>query len=293
MSKTLARARATGASLPLAPQPPELICRTDNLGALRAAVHQGANQIRLVWHPGPSAGEAAQHHLFQLISLKKALQYARQQGCEVGVEVDARFPLHRDALRQLRDVFAAGIKNLCLSDQALALYLRLHHPEVRIGLLLDDTHLHRRTLALLRAQLGISRVVLPRTFSLAQLEALQGAAALQLEVQVYGAGCGIITGRRAAALEAGEILTHGREDQRCADGRGASNDSCFAATDGTGQAALLLLPELCRSGVSALIVETGTCPASRVAPLIRAWREAIDRERTRSFAAQTCAPIDG
>lgn len=276
MSKTLARINFMGSTSEPAPQSVELICRTDSLAALRAAVDQGTNSVRLAYLSAPRAPEMINHR-FRHAGLKKAVQYAMDRGCQVSLEIDGTNALNDRVLAMLKTAFDCGISDVCVADQTLALYLRLHHPRTTLRLIAGEGQLSRRALTLLRARLGISRVVLPRVFSLAQLATLRGAAGIALEVHACGGGCAIIAGKqdRIRPHPASEMLA---SDQACGSDASASNDSNFTGSGYDSTVPLGLLSDLRLAGARALIVETpGRSPAG-VAQLTRTWREAIDRQ---------------
>lgn len=228
MSKTLARINSMGSTLQPAPHSVELVCRTDSLAALRAAVDQGSNSVRLAYRSDSRAQEAINHR-FRHAGLKKAVQYAMDRGCQVSLEIDGATALNDRVLAMLKTAFDCGISDVCVADQTLALYMRLHHPGTTLRLIAGEGQMSRRALALLRASLGISRVVLPRVFSLAQLAALHGAAGIALEVHACGGGCAIIAGKhgRRRPRPASEIPG---SDLACGSDASASNDSSFAGS---------------------------------------------------------------
>lgn len=253
----------------------ELTCRTDSLAALRAAVDHGANSIRLKCRPRGQQGVG--QHEFQRAGLRKAVHYALESGCTVSIEVD---PSDGDgeAMRSLLwRAFDSGIRDISLASPALALYLRTHHPHIGIRFMLDEDGVSRRGIELLRRQLGVTRIVLPRVTTLRQVQLLGPTRGIELELQVHGPGCALVSGCQRTLHSCSPAGTGGYE--LCGDSEGACNDSSFPGTPSNDLASLALLPDIHQAGVRGLIIEAPTRSPARMAQLAALWRDEIDAHR--------------
>ncbi|HVL74974.1 MAG TPA: U32 family peptidase [Noviherbaspirillum sp.] len=206
----------------------ELIVRAESHSALRVAVEHGADTIRLACRTRSSVGAATRHGLHRA-GMKKVVQLARRHGCAVGLDLDAP-DLEQSAVGALLHSLDYGIDSVCVTSPALALYLRMNHPAIRVSLQVSDAALDKRALTLLRLRLGIERIVLPRVVSLVQLRQAAQVHGLHLELFGYGAGCALVAGRResagASVVAAAHTATEGLLG-RCSTGLVASNDSGF------------------------------------------------------------------
>jgi len=277
MSKVFARIDGV-TSLPGLTRGIELICRTDSLAALRAAVDHGADSVRLKWRVRNEPSGMGQP-AFQRAGLRKAVQYARSHGCAICLELSPGYATPASIRPLLVHALEAGIDEISLSCAALALYLRIHHPSIGIRFVADDSHLSRRALAMLRVQLGITRVTLPPVVSLAHLAELSRTPGIELEVQGCGTGSAIVRGAQPEihGITSAPAREECKEIGPCSDGSPACNDSAFLAETGPDPLrALALIPELARAGARAVLVETSGRSPARMAQLASTWREALD-----------------
>lgn len=254
---------------PLRPQRPplELICRTDSLAALRAAVDHGADSIRLRWR---KEGPRVDSHVFQRVGLRKAVEYALAQECSVCLELEPQDELATPHSILAR-AFDSGISDVSLTSVALALYLRARHPDVEIRMHADDAALSARALSLLKLRVGLTRIILPRVVSLAQIHALGRIPGMSLEVHGWGAGCAIQTGRVTRGMASAS------QANAPVGGDPACNDSNFESSEFDRLMPLDLLAELHQCGVHGVIVEACSRSPGKMASLAGTWREAIDR----------------
>jgi hypothetical protein len=277
MSKALAAPNATSAPIAhptrLLPSPLELTCRSDSFVVLRAAAQHGAHALRLVCRL-PRSG-ALQRSDLQCARLDKTVRLASNSGCAFSAEI--LDPWQREQLtpaaRQLiARAVEDGVHDLVVSSVAMWLYLRVQFPFIRVRLVLRE-ECDNRGLLLLRRQLGIKRVVLPRVTSLHQLEDL--ARVPGMEFEIYGSApesAFLWAPRRMPVKADGNAVVL----DACGDGKPASNESSFGfAYDQTREIAGLL-PSLQALGVRTLLVETtGRCAAESTALATR-WRRMLD-----------------
>lgn len=282
MCKVSARVDGS-ASLPGLTQGIELICRTDSLAALRAAVDHGADSVRLRWRMRNEPSGVGQP-VFQRAGLRKAVHYARDHGCSVCLEISPGYTTPASVRPLLEHALEAGIDEFSLSCTTLALYLRTHYPALGLRFVTHDSHLSRRALSILRVQLGITRVMLPPVVSLAHLFDLSQTPGVELEVQGWGGGSAVVLADRLG--KPGDIRWSGGGTWGnvglCSDGSPASNDSAFLAHASPDPSlALALIPELARAGMRGVLIETTNRSPARMAHLTTTWRAALD-DQTRA-----------
>ena len=268
---SMAYACKAAASASHLPRQLRLVCRTDSLSALRSAVDHGANSIRLIWRTRDQPNRG--HPEFQRAGLRRAVQYARRHNCNVSLEVSPAC-IAPDAMGALLTrALDAGIHEIVLSSQKLALYLRVHHPALELQLIADESLSNRRALTLLRVQLGIPRVTVPPGLSLALLRELSDIPGMEIEVPVIFPGYAFATGidnRKPAAMSPADAVS-------CSDGTPACNDSVFQGLPVDPLEALPHLHLLAATGAFGLLVETAGHSPARVAQLTGSWRSALDR----------------
>lgn len=263
----------------------DLTCHVESAGALHAAVDNGADCIHLGYSPR-SGTYGFGPHAFQRSLVKKGIRYALSQGSRICLNLnDLDFfhgPEHRRWMN-LDRVLDYGIDEATLSSPALILYLRVHHPHIRIRFMASDRHLDQHALVLAKIQLGVERVVLPRVFSLAHLHQL-ASTGLELDMFASGIACSVITARACDARP--PVIQHGlsieKEPAGCACGdASASNDNGYARDLYDAERMLSLLPKLNQAGIRGLILETQGPEAAQMAELTRTWRNAINASNPR------------
>lgn len=261
----------------------ELVCLVDSVAALRAAVDNGADCVRLEYRDTPPAhciaGMAVDNG-----SLAKGIQYAHDRRCKALLELDADSdPVNWERLRDIIHCAAqSGVDALILSDPALMLYAATRYPDLRLHYAASEAAANSGAINFLQKQFGVSRVVLPRIMSLAQVRQLSKNTTVELEVFGFGRLCTIVEGRDTASFG----LPVGTEDRNastsdglescCGGNEDASNDSCYAIQHRPDINTLGLLPQLTATGVRAIKVEAPDYEPALLARLTRVWREAID-----------------
>lgn len=273
-----AQVRTSSSEITLFPILPsiELICRVDSMAALRAAVDHGADCARLICRIGKKPGPFVNRD-FENATMKRGIHYAHQRGCRVCLELDYALPDVADA-SDLRAILSnaanCGVSAVCLSAPELVLYMRVHHPGVRVHFITGDAGLELRSIALGKSRLGYHRLTLPRVISMAQLEALTGLHDIELELICSGRHRTVVASKQSVGtrrvLENEQLI-------RCADGQIACNDACYAEAGTDLERTLTLLPRLKALGVRGLIVEAPYQASMRMAQLTSLWREAIDQ----------------
>ena len=208
----------------------------------------------------------------------------------------------------------AGVDAIILADPGLMAYARQTHPALRLHLSVQGSATSYDAINFYHRHFGVSRAVLPRVLSLAQVEQLAANTPVEIEVFGFGGLCVMVEGRCAlSAYATGESPNcqgacspgkHVRWEQtpkgmetrlngilidRFADGERAgyptlckgrfdvNGETYYAIEEPTSLNTLELLPELARIGVSAIKIEGRQRSPAYVAQVTRVWRAAIDR----------------
>ena len=293
---------------------PELVCPAGSLPALKAAVDNGANCVYLGFRDATNARNFAGLN-FDDKAIEQGIDYARRKGCKVLVALNTypqadSWPLWRDAARRAAD---AGVHALICADPALMAWVAQHHPALRLHLSVQGSATNFEAINFYHRHFGISRAVLPRVLSMAQVRQLIANTAVEIEVFGFGSLCVMVEGRCALSSYAtGESPnTHGVCSpakavrwvssaqgldarlngvliDRYADGENAGyptlckgrfdvdGENYYAIEEPASLNTLELLPQLIDAGVRAVKIEGRQRSPAYVAQVTRVWRSALD-----------------
>lgn len=262
----------------------ELLCPVHNLVSLRAAVDNGADSIRLDYRADDSGSMAWMD--YQHEALLKGIHYAHERACKVEINLTA--PVQSNCWSQLRtvidNVVATGADAIILADPALMLYAASHHEQFQLYYATPASALHPESINYFQQHLGISRIVLPRVVSLAQVRRISQDTSVDVEIAGFGPLCSLIDGRNpevkgseyAASNSAHLHVAHMASTGQSAAVEDASNDEYFPQSRSPDISALRLLPDLMALRVSAIKIEALEAVPGHLAQITRVWREAID-----------------
>ncbi|MFZ5633066.1 MAG: peptidase U32 family protein [Bacillota bacterium] len=277
---------------------PELLAPAGNMEKLRAAVVYGADAVYL---GGPQYGLRVGAENFTLDRLPLAVNYAHRHKVKVYVTVNI-FAHNRDfqGLREyigtLREIGADG---LIVADPGILHLVRRNFPGLPVHLSTQANTTNTAAATFWEAQ-GVSRIVLARELSLAEIREIREKVKVQLEVFVHGAMCISYSGRcLLSKYMTGRDANLGDCAQACRwryalmeekrpgeyfpvfeDERGSyilsSRDLCL----------LSRLPDLAGAGIDSFKIEGRVKSIHYVATVVKVYREAIDRlvENTEGFA---------
>lgn len=294
MAKGSASYFSTGMTVNPSASMMELVCAVQSLASLRAAIDNGADCVHINVSPDTDLHSAFRdgHQ-----DLARGLAFARFRGCKVvfSLEGDAQQTGWARSRELLEQALAEGIDTLLLNDPGLMLYAVAHSPSARLHYALDETSLNTEAILCLRRQFGVSRIIMPRVVSMAQIAKLRKETSMEIQIFGFGQSCSLLpgpgaenidppsqyhrksdslpadTGRFATTLE----ISNDAVDL-CASVEQASNDHNFANRVSASAATLRLLPELRGLGVDAVRVDAVHHSPSQLGQVIRVWREAID-----------------
>ncbi|MBS1186052.1 MAG: putative Peptidase [Burkholderiaceae bacterium] len=294
--------------------PIELVCPAGSLPALKAAVDNGADCVYLGFRDATNARNFAGLN-FDDAAVTEGVRYARDRGRKVLVALNT-YPkatsLHMwhaavDRAAQL------GVDALIMADPGLMQYTAKNHPQLRLHLSVQGSATNYEAINFYQRHFGVSRAVLPRVLSVAQVEQLARNTTVEIEVFAFGSLCVMVEGRCAlSSYVTGEApntngvcspakavrwqqTPKGLESRlnsvlidRYADGENASyptlckgrfevnDESYYAIEEPASLNTLELLPKLLEIGVRAVKIEGRQRSPAYVAQVTRVWRDAID-----------------
>jgi putative protease len=292
----------------------DLVCPAGSLPALKAAIDNGADCVYLGFRDATNARNFAGLN-FDDAAIGAGIRYAHERGRKVLLALNT-YP-QPGCWQQWRSAIdrAArfGIDAVILADPGLMQYAASTHPALRLHLSVQGSATNYEAIKFYQEHFGISRAVLPRVLSLAQVEQVTKNTSVEIEVFGFGSLCVMVEGRCAlSSYVTGESPnTHGvcspaksvRWQQtpnglesrlngvlidRYADNENASyptlckgrfeveDESYYAIEEPASLNTLELLPQLLAMGVRAIKIEGRQRSPAYVGQVTRVWREAID-----------------
>ena len=295
-------------------KPVELICPAGNLPALRTAVDNGADAVYIGFRNNTNARNFPGLN-FSRDEAVKGIEYARQAGKKVFLALNT-YPVPqrwKEAADSIDIAAAIGADALILADLSLLEYASSTYPGLRLHLSVQGSATNRNAIAFYREKFGIQRVVLPRVLSLGQVARLVQTAGVEIEVFGYGGLCVMAEGRcslssyvTAESPNSAGVCSpaHAVRWQETASGTDSYLNGVLINTFSTDEAAsyptickgrfmvngtiyhaieeptclnlLEILPEIARSGITAIKVEGRQRSRAYVATVTRILRAALD-----------------
>lgn len=293
----------------------DLVCPAGTLPALRAAVDHGANWVYFGLRDETNARNFAGLN-FSLEDAVSGIRYAHGRRARVLLAINT-YPQASGGERWKRAIDAAadlGIDAVILADAGLMQYAARTYPSLPIHLSVQASATSYEAIDFYYEHFGITRAILPRVLSLAQVEHVCRNTSVEIEVFGFGSLCVMVEGRCAlssyvtgqspntcgvcspaaavrweqtpAGLESrlnGVLLDRYAESEKAAyptlcKGRyDVAEQTYYAIEEPASLNALELLPALARIGVAAVKIEGRQRNAAYVAQVTRIWRAGIDR----------------
>lgn len=300
---------ATGAA------PIELVCPAGSLPALKAAVDNGADCVYLGFRDATNARNFAGLN-FDAQAIAAGIRYARERGRKVLVALNTYpqpdgWAAWREAVGRAAD---AGVDAIIVADPGLMRFARERYPELRLHLSVQGSATNYEAINFYHEHFGVSRAVLPRVLSLAQVEQVAENTPVEIEVFGFGSLCVMVEGRCALSSYATgespntrgvcspakavrwqktpdglESRLNGVLIDRYEDGENAgyptlckgrftvADESYYAIEEPTSLNTLELLPKLMQIGIRAIKIEGRQRSPAYVAQVTRVWHDAIDQ----------------
>lgn len=292
----------------------ELVCPAGSLPALKAAVDNGADCVYLGFRDATNARNFAGLN-FDDAAVAEGVRYAHAKGRKVLVALNtypkaSNWNMWRAAIDRAAQL---DVNALIMADPGLMQYATENHPKLRLHLSVQGSATNYEAINFYHRHFGISRAILPRVLSVAQVEQLVKNTPVEIEVFGFGSLCVMVEGRCAlSSYVTGEApntngvcspakavrwqqTPKGLESRlngvlidRYADGENASyptlckgrfevnSDSYYAIEEPASLNTLELLPRLAEIGVSAVKIEGRQRSPAYVAQVTRVWRAALD-----------------
>jgi len=154
-------------------RPIELVCPAGSLPALKTAVDHGADCVYLGFKDATNARNFSGLN-FDDKAIAEGVRYARQRGRKVLVALNT-YPQAGNWKNWTTAVDRAaesGVDAIILADPGLMAYARKTHPSLRLHLSVQGSATSYDAINFYHQHFGISRAVLPRVLSMAQIEQL-------------------------------------------------------------------------------------------------------------------------
>lgn len=292
----------------------ELVCPAGALPALKTAVDHGADCVYIGLRDSTNARNFAGLN-FDETAAREGVRYARGRGAKVLLALNT-YPQAENWTRWTAAVDLAarlGIDAVILADPGLMGYARKTHPNLRLHLSVQGSATSYEAINLYHERFGVSRAVLPRVLSLAQVENVVRNTPVEIEVFGFGGLCVMVEGRCALSSYATgegpntfgacspgkhvrwqdtatglETRVNGFLVNRFAPGEHAAyptlckgrfeveGENYYAIEEPASLNTLEILPQLMAMGVRAIKIEGRQRSPAYVAQVTKTWRAAID-----------------
>ena len=269
--------------MPRNPRQPEVLAPAGSQEALLAALQSGADAVYFGLADGFNARARAAN--FALASLPATVATIRRAQARAYLTLNTLvFEAELEPLeRVLRAAILAGIDALIVQDPAVCLLARAICPELELHGSTQMTLSSPRAAPFAR-DLGLTRIVVPRELSLAEIELFAQQTTLELEVFVHGALCVAWSGQcLSSEAWSGRSANRGECAQACrmpyelvVDGEVRATRDMRYLLSPKDLAGAFAVPELCRIGVHGLKIEGRQKGPHYVATATAGYRRWVD-----------------
>ena len=246
---------SAASAVPIAPIL-QLGCLAASPAAVRAAIDCGADWVRIPFRFRRPGIRELRHNNRLRDTIRYVHARARRLVLDLALMPSLPWREYRDAVGWAED---NGFDAIVLSDFALAIYCATRHPSLPLHFVAPD-EVCARTATLLKHQLNVSRLLVPRSLSTSRLTDISTRTKVELEVMAFDS---------AIAPPVNNALP------AWATGNRASNDAAYLAQHHV-SATLLQLPLMASIGIRAIQVEPKNDMPDEVGTVARVWRTAID-----------------
>jgi len=182
------RSQSKSLDAPRTVRPPEILAPAGDAECLAAALAAGADAVYFGLQEGFNARARAGN--FSLATLPETVAEIHRAGARAYLAVNTLLfePELPFVERVLRRAAESGVDAFIVQDPAVALVARRVAPGVEVHASTQMT-ISSPDAALFAADLGVTRVVVPRELSVAEIEQFMRGTSLEVEVFVHGALC--------------------------------------------------------------------------------------------------------
>ncbi len=292
----------------------ELVCPGGTPAGLRAAVDGGADVVYAGFADATNARNFPGLN-FSPAEMADGIAYAHARGAKVYIAINT-FPKAGEPepwRRAVDGAAALGADAVILADIGLLDYAATAHPALRRHLSVQASASNLEAIRLYRDRFGVSRVVLPRVLTVAEIAEITAACGVETEVFAFGGMCVMAEGRCSLSSYAtGQSpnmngvcspASHVRYERRgdtlvsqlggftinafpagepagyptlCKGRFQSSGRASYLFEDPISLDTLTLLPELVRAGISGLKIEGRQRGRAYVASVVATYRQALD-----------------
>ena len=264
--------------------PIELLSPAGDWRCATAAIENGADAIYF----GLDCGFNARHRAtnFGLADLPKLGQLLRRRGVRGYATMNTLvFPSEMPPLIEtVKQIAEAGIDAVLVQDFGVARIVREVCPELEIHASTQMSLTSAETIAVAQ-RLGLSRVVLARELSIAEIRKIASATNMPLEVFIHGALCVAYSGQCLTSESlGGRSANRGQCAQACrlpyeliVDNQDRPLDDVKYLLSPQDLAGYAAIPDLIETGVTSIKIEGRLKTPEYVANITRHYRSAIDQ----------------
>lgn len=271
-------------SSPNASLAPELLAPAGDWDCIRAAIENGADAVYFGLDSGFNARARAKN--FGVSDLPDLMKLLHGRGVRGYVTFNTLvFPAELTrAATAIEHLARAGVDAVLVQDFGIARLVREICPQLEVHASTQMTLTSGECIEVAR-QLGISRVVLPRELSVAEIKKVGAITDMPLEVFVHGALCVAYSGQCLTSESlGGRSANRGQCAQACrlpyeltVDGQDRDLGDVKYLLSPQDLAGYALVPELIEAGVCSLKIEGRLKTAEYVANMTQHYRAAIDQ----------------
>lgn len=173
---------------------PELLAPAGDLERCKVAIRYGADAVYI---GGKSFSLRARASNFTMDDIREAVAYANQHNARIHVTVnmiphDEDFEGLIDYLQQLETI---GVTAIIVASPAIMALAHEHAPKLEVHCSTQFSVTNHATVAFLKKQLNVDRVVLARECSLASVEQICDLSDVEVEAFIHGGMCVNYSGR--------------------------------------------------------------------------------------------------
>ncbi len=253
----------------------ELLAPAGSAQSLRAAVNAGADAVYM---GSTRFGARAYADNPDEDSFLEAMDYAHMHGRKVYLTVNTLLKEREtgDLYAYLKPFYERGIDAVIVQDYGALLLIRKWFPDLPVHASTQMTVTGRR-IAMELKDAGVSRIILARELSLAEIKDIAGSVDIELECFVHGALCYCYSGQcLMSSLIGGRSGNRGRCAQPCRLPYSADTASDSYLLNMKDLETLKILPDILDAGVSALKIEGRMKSPRYTAGVVSIYRRYLD-----------------
>ncbi len=266
----------------------ELLAPAGDWDCVRAAIENGADAIYFGLDCGFNARHRAKN--FGISDLPKLTKLLRRRGVRGYVTLNTLVFASEfaDLISPIEAIARSGIDAVLVQDFGVAQLVKQICPELEIHGSTQMSLTSAETIEV-ASRLGLSRVVLARELSIAEIRSIAAETEMPLEVFIHGALCVAYSGQCLTSESlGGRSANRGHCAQACrlpyeliCDGEDRDLNEVRYLLSPQDLAGYAAIPELMEAGVASIKIEGRLKTAEYVANITRHYRRAIDEASSR------------